>query len=46
MVRTCAGQDFSIFNQAMLDPLEAVPELRGDRDLGATNEGITILRLK
>jgi len=26
--------------------LDAVPELRGDPDLNATNEGITILWLK
>jgi hypothetical protein len=40
-----AGEDFSIFNQTALDLLEAVPELRADPDLGATNEGITILWL-
>jgi len=41
-----AGEDFSIFNEAVLDLLEAVPELRGDPDLGATNEGVTILWLR
>jgi hypothetical protein len=41
-----AGEDYSIFNQAVLALLEAVPELRGDPDLNATNEGITILWLK
>ena len=41
-----AGEDFSIFNETTLDLLEAVPELRGDPDLGATNEGVTILWLK
>ena len=41
-----AGEDFSIFNDKVLDLLEAVPELRGDPDLGATNEGVTILWLK
>jgi hypothetical protein len=41
-----AGEDFSIFNPAALDLLEAVPELRGDPDLGATNEGVTFLWLK
>ena len=41
-----AGEDFTIFNAAAFDLLEAVPELRGDPDLGATNEGVTILRLK
>jgi len=30
----------------VLTLLEAVPELRGDTDLNATNEGITILWLK
>src|SRR6266542_353546 len=41
-----AGEDFSIFNQTVLALLEAVPELRGDPDLNATNEGVTILWLK
>ncbi len=41
-----AGEDFSIFNEPVLDLLEAAPELRGDPDLGATNEGITIRWLK
>jgi hypothetical protein len=41
-----AGEDFSIFNETTLDLLEAVPELRGDPDLGATNEGVTIIWLK
>jgi len=41
-----AGEDFSIFNETVLALLEAVPELRGDPDLGATNEGVTILWLK
>ncbi|MGO8925663.1 MAG: hypothetical protein ACLQU3_02025 [Limisphaerales bacterium] len=41
-----AGEDFSIFNEVVLDLLEAVPELRGDLDLGATNEGVTVLWLK
>lgn len=40
------GEDFSIFNQTVLTLLEAVPELRGDPDLEATNEGITLLWLK
>ncbi len=40
------GEDFSIFNQATLALLQAVPELRGDSDLNATNEGVTILILK
>ena len=41
-----AGEDFSIFNPATLNLLEAVPPLRGDPDLNATNEGITVLWLK
>lgn len=41
-----AGEDFTIFNDTVLVLLEAVPELRGDPDLGATNEGVTILWLK
>lgn len=40
------GKDFSIFNETVLALLEAVPELRGDPDLNATNEGITVLWLK
>jgi hypothetical protein len=41
-----AGETFTIFNPTVLALLEAVPELRGDPDLGATNEGVTILWLK
>jgi len=41
-----AGEDFSIFNRTTLDLLEAVPELRGDPDLDAINEGVTCLWLK
>jgi hypothetical protein len=41
-----AGEDFSIFYQQVLALLEAVPGLRGDPDLNATNEGVTILWLK
>ena len=40
------GEDFSIFNGTVLTLLEAVPELRSDPDLGATNEGVTLLWLK
>jgi len=40
------GGDFTIFNDTVLAMLEAVPGLRGDPDLGATNEGVTILWLK
>jgi hypothetical protein len=41
-----AGEDFSIFEDRTLTLLEAVPDLRGDPDLNATNEGITVLWLK
>lgn len=41
-----AGEDFTVFNPTVLALLEAVPELRGDPDLGATNEGVTVLWLK
>src|SRR5580765_1006834 len=37
------GEDFSIFNNVVLNLLDAVPELRGDPDLDATNEGVTVL---
>jgi hypothetical protein len=37
------GEEFSIFNQAVLDLLAAVPELRGDPDLDAVNEGVSFL---
>jgi hypothetical protein len=40
------GEDFSIFEEATLALLEAVPELRGDPDLNATNQGVTLLWLK
>jgi hypothetical protein len=40
------GEDFSIFEEATLALLEAVPELRGDPDLNATNQGVTFLWLK
>lgn len=40
------GEDFSIFNRTVLDLIEEVPELRGDPDLNATNEGVTFLWLK
>jgi hypothetical protein len=41
-----AGGDFSIFNEPTLALLEMVPELRGDPDLDAINEGVTIVWLK
>lgn len=41
-----AGEDFSIFNTTVLAMLEAAPDLRGDMDLNATNEGVTVVWLK
>lgn len=41
-----SGELFSIFHDTTLDLLQAVPELRGDPDLDATNEGVTFLWLK
>jgi hypothetical protein len=40
------SEDFSIFNATTLSLLEAVPDFRGDPDLSAMNEGVTILWLK
>ena len=40
------GESFTIFNTTVLAMLGAVPSLRGDPDLGATNLGITVLWLK
>ena len=40
------GEDFSIFDQRVLAMLEAAPEMRGDSDLNATNEGVTVLWIK
>jgi hypothetical protein len=40
------GEDYSIFNDTVLAMFDSVPELRGDPDLNATNEGITVLWLK
>ena len=39
------GEDFSIFNQRTLELVNDIPEIRGDPDLNATNEGVTILLL-
>lgn len=39
------GEDYSIFDNVTAQLLEAEPELRGDPDLNAMNEGITILWL-
>jgi hypothetical protein len=41
-----AGEDLSIFEEATLQLLEAVPELRRDPDVNAVNEGVTFLWLK
>lgn len=40
------GERFSIFNAAVHAMFEACPMLRGDPDLEATNEGVTLLWLK
>ena len=40
------GEEFSIFNNTTLHMLEAAPELSGDPDLNATNEGVSVLWLK
>ena len=45
-LQTVAQRKFSILNDTVLALLEAVPELRGEPDLGATNERVTILWLK
>jgi hypothetical protein len=37
------GEDFSIFNNVTLAMLEQVPQLRGDPDLDAVNEGVTLV---
>jgi hypothetical protein len=41
-----AGEDFSIFDKTTLALLEAVPEMGGDPDLGAVNEGVSIIWLR
>lgn len=41
-----AGEDFSIFNETTLAMLEMIPELRGDPDLDAINEGVALVWLK
>lgn len=40
------GEDFSVFDEATLLLLEAMPEVRGDSDLGRANPGVTVLWLK
>jgi hypothetical protein len=40
------GENYDIFNNTDLTMLEAVPDMRGDPDLGAANPGITVLWLK
>jgi hypothetical protein len=40
------GEDFGVFDDTTLKLLEAVPEMRGDGDLGRVNEGITVLWLE
>lgn len=40
------GEDFTVFNPVVLELLEAVPALRADPDLAATNEGVTLLWIR
>ena len=40
------GEDFGVFDERTLQLLEELPEIRGDRDLGQVNEGVTIVWLK
>lgn len=40
------GESFSIFEPTTLALLDAVPELRSDPDLNATNEGVTVVWVK
>lgn len=40
------GEEFSIFDARTLKLVEEVPEVRGDPDLNATNEGVTVLWLR
>ena len=40
------GEDYSVFNQTVLTLIEAVPKLRRDPDLNATNEGIGVQWVK
>ena len=37
---------FGVFDEGTLKPLEAVPGLRGDRDLGKVNGVVTTVWLK
>lgn len=47
LIRTfIPGEDFSVFHEPSLALLEAVPELRGDPDLDATNEGVTVIWIR
>ena len=41
-----AGEAFSIFDETTIKLLEAVPELRADRDLNSTNEGVSLLWIR
>jgi hypothetical protein len=40
------GESFSIFDRSALTMIEAVPALRGDPDLNAVNEGVTLLWIR
>ena len=41
-----AGERWSVFEPVALSLLETVPELRGDPDLNATNEGVTLVWIR
>lgn len=38
-----AGEDFSIFNRAVTTAFTHCPELRRDRDLNRSNNGVTVI---
>lgn len=40
------GENFSVFDGRTLALLEMLPDLRHDPDLGATNEGVSLLWLR
>jgi len=40
------GERFSVFDDATLKLLEEMPEMRRDRDMGRSNDGVTVVWLK
>ncbi len=40
------GEEFFVFDSRSLTLLETIPALRRDPDLGATNEGVTVVWLR